>query len=123
MKYGDLYFPTVEHFYVAMKTLDQNERDIISKRPSQGLKLYGMGLSLRSDWEVIKEDVMLYALRRKFSDENPKLKHKLLSTGNVEIQEGNWWRDAYWGVDLKTGYGLNRLGKLIMQVREEIRNV
>ncbi|AUG88497.1 hypothetical protein PQC39_gp133 [Vibrio phage Vp_R1] len=104
-----------------MKTLDKNERFHISSLPSKGLKAYGKKLTLRDDWEDIKEEVMLYGLRRKFSGSNPSLLKKLIDTGYCDIQEGNFWGDAYWGVDLKTGYGLNRLGKLIMQVREEIR--
>ena len=44
-------------------------------------------------------------------------REKLLDTGNAELQEGNNWGDRYWGVDLKTGYGENRLGRIIMKVR------
>jgi len=34
---------------------------------------------------------------------------KLLSTGNCEIQEGNYWGDTFWGVC--KGKGENNLGK------------
>jgi predicted NAD-dependent protein-ADP-ribosyltransferase YbiA (DUF1768 family) len=45
---------------------------------------------------------------------------KLLSTGDIVLEEGNTWGDEYWGINLKTGKGKNNLGKLIMQIREEI---
>jgi predicted NAD-dependent protein-ADP-ribosyltransferase YbiA (DUF1768 family) len=38
------------------------------------------------------------------------------------IQEGNKWGDTFWGVDLKTGEGQNHLGKLIMDIRDELIN-
>ncbi len=37
--------------------------------------------------------------------------------------EGNWWGDIFWGVDVTSQIGQNMLGKLLMQVREEIMNV
>ena len=35
--------------------------------------------------------------------------------------EGNGWHDTFWGVDLKTGEGEKHLGRILMQVREELR--
>lgn len=120
MAYGGLIFPTNEHFYVAMKSMSQDVREEVSNHPCKGLKAFGQDLSIRSDWEHIKLDVMLYGLRYKFSRYNPTLREKLIETGDEYIQEGNWWNDKYWGVCLKTNEGSNHLGKLIMQVREEI---
>jgi hypothetical protein len=53
----------------------------------------------------------------KFQD--PELKTKLLATGDAELIEGNWWGDVYWGVC--NGEGRNELGKILMQVRDELR--
>ena len=58
--------------------------------------------------------------RKKYLQES--LKSKLLSTGDCLLEEGNWWGDKFWGVDIKTREGENHLGKIIMQVREELRN-
>jgi predicted NAD-dependent protein-ADP-ribosyltransferase YbiA (DUF1768 family) len=44
----------------------------------------------------------------------------LLNTGNILIQEGNRWGDTFWGVDLNTNVGENKLGLLIMQIREQL---
>lgn len=119
MQYGEVSFPTVEHFFVAMKTKDNGDRVKISKMPLKGIKAYGRNLSLREDWEDIKEDVMEYALRYKFSQHNPGLLKQLQATEGTELIEFNYWNDKIWGVCLKTGEGDNKLGKLLMKIRKE----
>ena len=56
-------------------------------------------------------------LRSKFSD--PELAEALLATGDAELVEGNTWGDPFWGV--YKGKGENMLGRLLMEVRGEIR--
>lgn len=46
---------------------------------------------------------------------------QFLSTGDAELVEGNTWNDTWWGVNATTGKGKNMLGRLLMQVREELR--
>ena len=36
-----------------------------------------------------------------------------------KLIEGNWWHDYYWGVC--SGRGKNKLGEILMRVREELR--
>lgn len=55
---------------------------------------------------------------QKFNKE--PFKSKLIATGDLYIQEGNLWNDKFWGVCLKTNTGQNILGKLIMEIRNEI---
>ena len=50
---------------------------------------------------------------------NPRLLTKLLATGDAHIEEGNYWNDTYWGVCKGEGY--NHLGRILMQVRGELR--
>lgn len=121
MLYGGSLYPSNEHFYQAMKFTDKGVRNSVRTHPAKGLKVYVRSLPCREDWDNIKLDVMLFGLRYKFSDKNPKLRHKLILTGEEIIQEGNWWNDKYWGVCLKTNNGENNLGKLLMQVRSEIQ--
>ena len=52
--------------------------------------------------------------------QNPYLAYGLLATGNEELIEGNTWGDKIWGQ--VNGEGQNLLGKILMEVREEIRN-
>lgn len=120
-EYQGLVYPTNEHFYVAMKTIDQSLREKVADHSVKGLKRFGATLQLRDDWENLKLNVMSYGIRYKFSKNNPTLRQLLIDTGNVYIQEGNYWGDTFWGVDLKTGKGENHLGVILMQVRKEIR--
>lgn len=107
----------VEWRYQASKTLDEDERAWILSAISAGeAKRRGRKITLRDDWEEIKEDVMLELLREKFSD--PELADMLTATYPLELVEGNNWSDTYWGV--YRGIGQNRLGILLMQIRDEL---
>lgn len=111
-------YPTVEHYFQAMKTLNPEERKKIAAAPTPGkAKRMGRSVNLRKDWEQIKLSVMREGLRQKFSI--PGLRDMLLETYDAELIEGNWWHDTYWGVC--NGVGENHLGKLLMEIREELR--
>lgn len=113
---GD-YYPTLEHAFQAMKTSDLRLRTMIRMSPTPGIaKRAGRGLPPRSDWEDVKLDVMLQLLRKKFH--KPELADLLLATGEAVLIEGNTWGDQYWGVS--NGRGQNHLGRLLMQVRNEL---
>ena len=117
VKYGGQVFPTVEHAFQAAKCNDESVRKIFRFIGSPAdAKKWGRTIKLREDWEFVKEDVMRDLIRQKFS--NPKYKKLLESTINEDIVEGNSHGDRYWGV--YKGEGQNRLGKIIMEVREEI---
>jgi hypothetical protein len=59
---------------------------------------------------------MMKAVRAKF--QIPALKAKLLATGNVLIRVMSP-QDNFWGVG-RSGKGKNKLGKILMRVREEL---
>ena len=123
IKYGDLVFKSTEAFYQAMKTKDKDIRALFTKYDGQTSKREGRKLSLRSDWEIVKDDVMKFALSKKFSKE--PFKSLLLSTGDVDIIEGNYWHDNYFGscTCAKCGNrGLNKLGKMIMEIRNNLKS-
>lgn len=116
-------YSTSEHYYQSMKTLKTKERREIIKASSPGLsKKLGSEATLREDWDKIKDEVMLKAIRAKFT-QNEELAEKLKETEGWELQEGNTWGDTYWGVSLQSGQGQNKLGKILMQVRGELLNV
>lgn len=117
--YEGILYPSSEHAYQAAKTMDMEERLRISRLPTPALaKKAGKMLKLRPDWEMEKFQVMLDILRIKFQDSD--LRQKLLSTGEEELQENNTWGDRVWGIC--NGVGENHLGRLLMQVRGELRN-
>jgi len=111
-------YPSTEHAFQAHKILDLKARRNIAALPSpREAKKLGRHLKLREDWEEVKFDVMLTALRLKFK--YPHLREKLLATGRSQLVEGNTWGDRVWGVC--DGEGENHLGRLLMQVRDELR--
>ncbi len=125
-----LYWPTVEHYFQAQK-FDGPDQELFREqiRNCGGpFKAKQLGKSkdfrLRTDWDrtvdgmVVKEQVMLHALRLKFSD--PGLREKLLQTGKCELVEVSR-HDTYWAKDLSGKYGNNRLGILLMMLRDELR--
>lgn len=62
---------------------------------------------------------MRAGLRLKFQ-QNPHILEKLLGTGARTIVE-HTVNDSYWG-DGGDGSGLNRLGKILMELREEFKH-
>ena len=117
-------YPTVEHFFQAAKTLDIKEKKAFATAATPGqAKRMGRKVQLRSDWEKVKEYYMELGLRLKF--ENPSLRQKLLETGSNELIEGNSWHDNEWGScdcsRCQNIAGKNKLGKLLMKLREELR--
>ena len=113
-------FPTVEHAFQASKTLCENERIMISQLSTPGqAKRAGRKLKLRSDWEEIKINIMYELLQQKFAQ--PLFRDLLLNTDDIEIIEDNNWNDYFWGKC--NGRGENNLGKLLMKVRDNLRNI
>ena len=122
IEYNGLIYPSTENFYQAMKYKSQSTRKLISTLKPHESKGYSRNnLMTNEKFEERKLDIMLYAQRKKYSQE--PFKSKLLSTGGCPLEEGNWWGDKFWGVDIKTREGENYLGKIIMQVREELKSV
>ena len=112
-----VYWPTSEHYFQAQK--------FASKQLREKIRLYHSPLDaalegrksnnpLRDDWEQVKDDIMLYAVYQKFS-QNSVLKDLLLSTNDLEIVE-HTVNDSYWG-DGGDGSGKNMLGQILMRVR------
>ena len=130
--YDKLWYPSNEHFFQAMKTLVPGERIAISKAKTPGLTkrmcsrngYNGFKIILRSDWEAIKNDVMIHGLRQKF--QHPVIAAKLIATHPQRLIEGNWWHDNYWGdcscAKCTDIHGKNMLGHLLEIVRLELIN-
>lgn len=112
------FYPSVEHAYQAMKTFDATTHETIRKAKTPGeAKKLGRCVTLRPDWEHVKIDLMRSLVKKKF--ENPLLREMLLATEDVPLVEGNNWNDCFYGVC--RGKGTNWLGKILIEVRNEIR--
>lgn len=72
----------------------------------------------RPDWDDVKVDVMRRILRAKV-EQHEYVRRKLLATGDRILVEDSW-RDNVWGWGPNRD-GQNLLGKLWMEVRDELR--
>lgn len=130
IEYDGIVFPSTENFYQAMKykrgwTFDdsatrKNIRLQISKLKPHEAKRFSKENQMTSDvFEEKKLQIMEYAQQQKYSKE--PFRSKLLQTGEALLEEGNWWGDKFWGVDIKTRQGTNHLGKIIMKIRDQLK--
>lgn len=111
-------FPSVEHAYQAAKFLVPATRQYFMFCSAGEAKKKAKRLPfLREDWEDVKVGIMKALVQEKFT--HPHLREWLLNTGDQELVEGNTWGDTFWGIC--KGKGENRLGKILMEVREECR--
>ena len=87
------YWPTVEHYFQAQKfpgAENAGYREKIRKATTpKEAKALGRtrNIVIRPDWEEVKEDIMLAALRKKFAAS--KLRELLLSTGDRPLVEAS----------------------------------
>lgn len=130
IEYEGLTYSSVEAAFQAAKTKLSSDEETKRQRapfcsytPSVAKRMGRRGM-LRSDWEKVKDGIMLDILRIKFNS-NPDLRDKLLGTDDAVLVEGNTWHDCYWGdCDCPKCIhkpGKNMLGKLLMKVRDELK--
>jgi ribA/ribD-fused uncharacterized protein len=110
-------YQSVEHAFMSAKSDSEEWKKFCSDPNVKAgyVKKKSREVKLIDGWDSVKMGIMKECLTQKFS-KNP-FRAKLIETGDVYIQEGNWWNDKIWGVCLKTGEGENRLGRLIMDIR------
>ncbi|QDU97792.1 NADAR family protein [Lignipirellula cremea] len=115
-------WPTSEHYFQSQKFKDKKDQQEIRKANSPMLAAR-MGRDrkrkLRRDWESAKVNVMREAVFAKFT-QHEELRELLLSTGDAKIVE-HTENDDYWG-DGGDGRGKNMLGRVLMDVRQALRD-
>ena len=116
-------WPTSEHYFQAQKFAGTPDEEEV-RRAKSPMVAARMGRSrkrpLRKDWESVKDSIMHEAVIAKFS-QHADLRETLMATGDSTIVE-HTENDAYWG-DGGDGSGKNRLGQILMRVREKLRSV
>jgi len=137
IKYDGHTFSTSEQLFMYLKAIyfDDAEMayEIIEKggnpkdAKNLGRKIRGYDEGL---WSPVREEMMYTAIYEKFS-QYPDLKKQLLDTKDKILVEGTPF-DPIWGVmikwdndrilDEKNWKGQNLLGKVLMNVRENLRN-
>lgn len=116
---GTLVWPSAEHAYQAAKSQNPHDwKDVMECVSPGAAKRMGRHITMRPDWHEIRLEVMEEIVLAKFS-QNPVLATRLIETGDAPLIEGNHWGDTYWGVC--RGVGQNHLGKILMNVREDLK--
>ena len=114
-------WPSVEHYYQAMKFGDTDYAEQIRQapHPADATKLgKSKKHAKRKDWDRVKVTVMTrgtYIKCRTY----PEIAQKLLDTGEVEIADVTQY-DYFWGSgrDMR---GNNAFGKMLMEIRDKLR--
>ena len=116
-----LWWHTSEHYFQAQKFPNHSWYDKIreAKTPKEAAKMgRDRRYPLRSDWEQVKDDIMHQGVLRKF-EIHADIRNLLLGTGDELIVE-NSPIDYYWGCGAD-GSGKNKLGQILIAVREILR--
>ena len=114
-------WPTSEHAYQAEKFTDEAIIEALSTARSVD-EAYEVAQihkeKRRTDWDEIKVEVMRSIFVAKIN-QHPKIKKMLLESGErMLIKDSSL--DAYWGWGPQKD-GLNMMGKLWMEIRDEVR--
>lgn len=116
-------YKTTEHFYQAQKFVKTDtlyaHKVAKATTPKEAARMgRNRSKKMRRDWESVKVDIMRRALRAK-AEQHPSIKELLLGTDEHKIIEDSPY-DFYWGCG-DDGKGKNMLGRLWMELREELR--
>lgn len=117
-------FRTTEQFFQWSKFLEtetvHRERILNTDTPHVAKKLgKSRSAKIQPDWNEKRNYVMAVALYHKFT-QHEDLALRLIATGDAELIEDAWW-DSYWG-NGRDGKGFNKLGKLLMELREFLKS-
>jgi N-glycosidase YbiA len=122
VKLDGVEWPTTEHYFQAKK-FEGTHHETELRKASSAMEVAKMGRDrkrpLRADWEQVKDDIMRTAVRAKFT-QHKSLQEILLSTGDAILVE-HTVNDSYWG-DGGDGSGKNMLGKILVEIREELKS-
>lgn len=114
-------WPTTEHYFQAQKfagtPLEEEVRLLATPREVFNFARNHKA-EVRADWFQVNDAVMHEAVWAKFT-QHPDLAKLLIDTEDAVLVE-HTENDHHWG-DGGDGSGKNKLGRLLMQVREELR--
>ncbi len=117
----DKDWPSVAHYFHAMKFEDASyqEKIRLASHPKKAKKLGRSRLKkIRKDWHEVRATVMTRALYIRCR-EHAHIAELLLDTGERAIIENNAY-DYFWGCG-RDRRGENTYGKLLMNVRQKLR--
>lgn len=119
IEYNGVKYKSVEHAFHATKTDRPAEwADFANSLSASEAKRIGRCVGCKPDWD--KTSSMVEVVKMKFF-RNMDLAEKLLATGNEQLVDSERLNDKQWGLD--HGFSDNGLGKILMQVRTEIKEL
>jgi ribA/ribD-fused uncharacterized protein len=132
---SDVKYPTVEHYFQVQKAKEFGDKEIEDKMmetpSSKAVKALGKKVKnfQKEIWDEKRQEIMMRAVRAKFT-QHPELQKQLLETGDREIGDADA-RDSFWGIgtsentekskDPSKWKGQNKLGKLLMALRDDFK--
>jgi type I restriction enzyme S subunit len=127
LRVSSVYIRTSEALYQACRFphLPEVQRLIIEEASPMTAKMKGKPYrkNSRPDWEQVRVKIMRWCLRVKLALNWSDFSRLLLATTDRAIVEESR-KDDFWGakvVDGETLVGVNALGRLLMELREEIK--
>lgn len=117
----DAYWPSVEHYFQAMKFTDVAYREKIrqAEHPEIATKLGNRWFKPnRSDWKAIRETIMTRAVYTKCRTHS-EVAQALLATGDKKLMESSLY-DYFWGCG-RDRRGKNAYGEILMRVRKKLQ--
>lgn len=121
----DEEYASVENAYQAAKYKKEDRDYFKNCTASEAKKFIPDCLKYKyteEEWDAIKYQIMKSLVTLKFDKNlNPDLYKQLKETGTKYLEETNYWKDIYFGVNKsdakEEGIGENNLGNIIMEVR------
>lgn len=123
---------TSEHAYMALRAISAGENKLAAKilemnSPGEACRA-GRAVKVSSEWHIRKRKLMKDINRAKFS-QNPTIRAALLATGSkilVETSDHPYWASGWKMGDKRNEdstkwKGMNWLGKVLEEIREEFR--
>ncbi|MDQ5953206.1 MAG: N-glycosidase YbiA, partial [Patescibacteria group bacterium] len=127
IKIDGVLYPTVEHAYQCLRYEDPNIiKEILSATsPMKAWEVSSKYKHLQKpDFKPHKREIMKKLMKAK-ADQHDEVKKALIDSGDIQIVKHITTYppgDGYWD-DGENGEGLNEMGKIWMEIREEIRIV
>ena len=125
---NDIKIRTSEALYQACRFphMPEVQQLIIGQRSPMTAKMKGKPhrQNSRPDWNAVRVKIMRWCLQVKLAQNWDSFSELLLETANLPIVEQSR-RDDFWGakpVDKDTLIGVNALGRLLMELREQVKD-
>jgi len=121
-----VFIRTSEALYQALRYTKHRkiQEEIISEKSPMTAKMKSKKYRelTRSDWDKVRVHIMRWSLRVKLLENKNTFGKLLLETGELPIVEESS-KDFFWGAKLLNNKleGMNVLGRLLMQLREEFK--